>query len=260
MLRETWANVTLFRNITFRVVFLLGVSPATDGRSSQQQHDIEQEFVKYGDIVQGNFIDTYKNLSLKALVGLRWVSEFCPEAEYVLKADDDAFVNIFELIPLMNAHANKSNVIICSRWGENLMPILRDRKTCMKWCVQSDEFKGRDFYPSYCAGIGYVVSRPLVPLLYNASKYTPFFWVDDVYVTGMLTKNIPVNITYVDVSTNFTMAFSEAFKQYNSTQPVTYLFVHTPFISDSFLMLWKFLMKRQTDSQKNLLKSDAFGR
>jgi hypothetical protein len=60
--------------------------------------------------VQGNFMDTYRNMTHKAILGLRWLSEFCPEAPYALKADDDTFLNIFEIVRLMQENANKSHV------------------------------------------------------------------------------------------------------------------------------------------------------
>ena len=57
--------------------------------SFHEQSYIKEEFDKYGDTVQGNFIDSYQNLTHKAVLGLRWLSQFCPEAAYAIKADDD---------------------------------------------------------------------------------------------------------------------------------------------------------------------------
>lgn len=42
----------------------------------------------------------------------------------------------------------------------------------------------------YCAGLAFAISRDLVSKMYDQSLVTPFFWVDDAYVTGLLTANL----------------------------------------------------------------------
>jgi len=74
----------------------------------------------------------------------------------------------------------------------------------MKWCVKRSELRGRTRFPQYCAGIGYTLSSALLGLLYNASTTTPFFWIDDVYVTGLLAKKLPASVKYVDTGRHFT--------------------------------------------------------
>jgi len=68
------------------------------------------EFSQHRDLVQGNFTDSYKNMTLKAVLGLRWMSEYCSHAPFAVKTDDDTFLNIFEIVPLMKENANKSRV------------------------------------------------------------------------------------------------------------------------------------------------------
>src|SRR5262249_21700661 len=47
-----------------------------------------------------------------------------------------------------------------------------------------------EFYEPYCAGPA-VVFTPLVAAeLANAAESTTYFWIDDVYVTGMLVRKI----------------------------------------------------------------------
>jgi hypothetical protein len=40
------------------------------------------------------FQDTYHNLTLKTVMGLKWTSIFCPQVKFVLKTDDDIYVNV----------------------------------------------------------------------------------------------------------------------------------------------------------------------
>ena len=43
----------------------------------------------------GDFLDTYRNLSYKSILGKLWVSNFCEQADFVIKADDDMFVDLY---------------------------------------------------------------------------------------------------------------------------------------------------------------------
>jgi len=45
-----------------------------------------------------DFQDTYRNLTYKGVAALRWISRYCSHARYVLKTDDDIFVNAFNLL------------------------------------------------------------------------------------------------------------------------------------------------------------------
>ena len=58
---------------------------------------IETESREYGDIVQGGFTDTYRNLSYKNILGKLWSSLFCDQAQFVLKTDDDMFVDLYQI-------------------------------------------------------------------------------------------------------------------------------------------------------------------
>lgn len=44
----------------------------------------------------------YRNLILKFIFVLKWMSSFCGNVKYGLKVDDDVFVNIFNLIFVMS--------------------------------------------------------------------------------------------------------------------------------------------------------------
>jgi hypothetical protein len=44
------------------------------------------------------------------------------------------------------------------------------------------------YYPNYVSGGGYVISGPLVPLLFESALRVPYFHFEDVYVTGLVAK------------------------------------------------------------------------
>ena len=62
-----------------------------------QQDRIRNESETHHDIVQGIFLDTYKNLTYKTVMGHMWASRFCPQAEFVVKADDDIYLDLYAL-------------------------------------------------------------------------------------------------------------------------------------------------------------------
>ena len=61
-LRYTCANPIFYDNQKFRVVFMVGKSI-----NETVNEMIKQEMRTHGDIVQENFIDSYRNLTLKTL-------------------------------------------------------------------------------------------------------------------------------------------------------------------------------------------------
>ena len=217
--RKSWGNAKLFQDGRFRVVFMMGL-PA----NQQQQEVIDREHAQYGDIVQGDFMDTYHNLTLKGLMGLNWVSKYCGKTKFVLKADDDAFVNIFSLFDILDSNPGNPKTVMCYRWVG--MGILRDPKTCMKWCVDDSEFPGQTMYPPYCSGLAYVMSTDIIARMYSVSRDTPFFWVDDVYITGLLLGKIE-NVTYVHLEDRLTADEKRAADDYLSeTATMKYIFSH----------------------------------
>jgi beta-1,3-galactosyltransferase 1 len=79
-----------------RLGFLLG-----DTDSLEMQNQVMDESSKYGDVIQEGFLDTYNNLTLKSVMLLKWVRSHCRHARYVMKTDDDMFVNLPRLISFL---------------------------------------------------------------------------------------------------------------------------------------------------------------
>ncbi|NWW83486.1 B3GT4 galactosyltransferase, partial [Climacteris rufus] len=52
------------------------------------------EWRRHRDLLQGDFPDTYGNLTRKTLLLLRWARSCCRGAAFLLKADDDVFVHV----------------------------------------------------------------------------------------------------------------------------------------------------------------------
>ncbi len=78
LVRSMWGDVSAFGHKT-RVVFMLGLANETVNSM------LREESARYGDIVQETFFDSYRNLTLKTVMMLRWASIYCPQAQLVLK-------------------------------------------------------------------------------------------------------------------------------------------------------------------------------
>ena len=185
--RETWANFSLYQTHKMRIVFLLGL-PSNDSL----QRKIKEENYFHGDLVQGNFIDSYRNLTHKGVMGLRWVTEHCKQAKFIVKIDDAVFVNTLLVIEnVLAKHLNASRMIIGS-----VQKSARIQRTG-KWKVEENDFFNMTRYPfPYCLGYFVILTGDIIGQLYEAAKVTPFFWIDDVYLFGILPEKVG-NITFL---------------------------------------------------------------
>ena len=251
IIRSTWARRGLFKEDITRLVFLMGRPKDKD-----EEEIVQKEGAVHRDLVVGDFTDHYKNLTLKAILGLKWASLHCQKAQYVIKADDDAFVNIFEIRKILKANAERKRLMVCPLWKEHTMPILRDPAKCMKWCVKYNEFPGRTHFPKYCAGLTYIMSQEVVPEMYDAALKTPFFWIDDVYISGVVAPKVK-GLEFVDLLRNFTLKEKLASEEYlsSSKKPLTFYFAHVK-TSATFYQMWNATLHRLNTNEVKELSDD----
>ncbi|XP_070531796.1 uncharacterized protein [Ptychodera flava] len=85
IIRHTWAMYNeKIPGLRIETLFFIGVD-----KNLKIQNAIRKENQKYGDIIQVNFVDLYKNLVLKTLSIFHWAKHYCNNAKYLLKVDDD---------------------------------------------------------------------------------------------------------------------------------------------------------------------------
>ncbi|XP_059171832.1 beta-1,3-galactosyltransferase 1-like [Physella acuta] len=192
IIRETYGSARLFGLVTQRVVFLLGQTGSLAATTL-----IQEEAMTHKDIVQGRFLDSYHNLTHKGVLGYRWVSEHCPQAKFVIKIDDDVFINPFKLIQeVLPLYKNKSRHIACHLRPNGTSIILRGAG---KWMVEEDEFRGHKYYPfDYCNGYFVIITSDLIRPMLKAARINPFFWIDDVYLFGILPATVG-GTTFIDL-------------------------------------------------------------
>ena len=115
-IRETWAKRSIFDDI--RIVFMLGKGMKT--KRIDDQGIITLESNTYNDIVQENFQDSYRNLTFKGIMAMKWIAEYCNHTEFILKTDDDIITNTFKLLRYLKSLSKhniyNTNSVICSVW------------------------------------------------------------------------------------------------------------------------------------------------
>ena len=226
VIRQTWAS----QHSLVQAVFLLGSIQQKGQHNSfvDEQSVIEAERSKYGDIVQGaDFIDHYRNMTIKNLMGLQWVERFCPGAQFVLKSDDDAFIDVVQLRQFIertwSGGSPSDDTIICSVHRES--PVQRTGK----WAVTKAEYSAPT-YPPFCSGLAYVMKPVMAHRLLQAasdvlvSRTTPRLWIDDVYVTGLLAEAVRANHFYLNLRYSHQQDELVRWLDSNSTAPIPYIF------------------------------------
>ncbi|XP_067943486.1 beta-1,3-galactosyltransferase 1-like [Watersipora subatra] len=235
-LRDTWANPSHFRKRKVTLVFFLGLS-----LDDAIQDMIEYESETYHDIVQESFVDSYRNLTYKAMAGCRWMSTFCQTAKLVLKADDDMVVDVYLLFRHIESLQAKgrvlSNTILCDVWYGRY-----PERVSGKWNVSMAEFSEK-VYPPYCPGLGIVMTGDIVGKLFYESLFEPYFWVDDVYFTGLLARTI--NATFEQLSSTVHFGSSRMVREQtifkNQYQWIFYHIHERPIAR----MMWNMIYQRE---------------
>nr|KAG5687630.1 hypothetical protein BaRGS_020031 [Batillaria attramentaria] len=99
------------RTGTARVVFLMGQTKDVLYKATEKE-TLAAESREYGDVVQWEgLVEDYSNLTLKVLLGLRWVRDMCPHAHHVVKTDDDIFIHLPRLFRTLQSCGRNSNFI-----------------------------------------------------------------------------------------------------------------------------------------------------
>ena len=187
-IRSSWGSVAKnkqwpFKKISKRIklVFLIGIkhNKTIDART-------EKENRVYKDIIQGDFLDIYNNLPIKILMGLRWVSLYCNEVKFILKADSDMFVHIPLLLESLEEYGKDIH-----RNGAIFGNINEDAKVRRdgRWAVSKEVYPFPHF-PPYAYGNTYVISGNIASRLFSASEYMAYVPVEDAFITGILAKTI----------------------------------------------------------------------
>ncbi|XP_041452781.1 lactosylceramide 1,3-N-acetyl-beta-D-glucosaminyltransferase-like [Lytechinus variegatus] len=178
--RRTYIKGAENVNLPARVVFILGES-----ESQEERDDVYMESETHADILRVGFLDHYYNLTIKLIMGFKWMINYC-SSEFLMTMDDDVVIDIVTLVNDLNAipKSDRSQMVIGTR-GVGYKP---HRNSESKWYVP-EEFYPEKTYPPFPFGHGYVISQDVVLKLFLISRETPSLVpFDDVYCGILLNK------------------------------------------------------------------------
>ena len=115
------------------------------------------------------------------------MTHHCSNTKFVLKCDDDVAVDVYHLHVFLGQYIEDplSHFYLCYI-NQNNKP---QRQAAKKWFVSLKEYP-HDSYPKYCVGGAYVTNIPTMKSMLQVSQYEPYFWIDDVFLTGILTEKL----------------------------------------------------------------------
>ena len=170
----------------WKTVFLIGQS------SNSKLNDlVQQEASIYKDIVIGSFKDTFRSLYMKMVFSL-WPLDLTCQASYILKTDEDCFVNVGNLLNWLGDYhlANGTRPLYAGR-VQQYMEVIRDKGS--RYYVSENDHPADIFQP-YVSGGGYVFSGSLLSSLAEVSQRSPLFANEDALL-GFLMYRIGVQPT-----------------------------------------------------------------
>ncbi|XP_077863177.1 uncharacterized protein LOC144345988 [Saccoglossus kowalevskii] len=177
-IRNTWgADLNLDPEKTILRLFVVGLSE--DNRVNERLLD---ESAVYGDIIIPKIQQTSVYKSLVLMMSFKWVIQFCPMVEYVMKTDDHAFLNMQNIMWYLYT-APSSRLVVGDILG-NKRPI---REPTSQWYV-SETLYSSTSYPYYPSGLAFIMSGDMVNRTYNSAKHTQLFVFEDVYIGLILHK------------------------------------------------------------------------
>jgi len=140
--------------------------------------------------MQADFMDGYRWLTNKTIVGLQWAQKFCPTAKFILKTDDDGFNVPQRFIDYLLV------VEVDQFIGGYCFTVMPDRRVSSKFYVPYSIYPDQ-YYPTYCSGPGYIMSRSAAASVVLVSVDVGFVPMEDVFVTGAC--RVVVGISYTQV-------------------------------------------------------------
>ncbi|BHF80633.1 Beta-1,3-galactosyltransferase 1 [Sparganum proliferum] len=187
-IRATWMRE--MRELNIPVVFLLGAYE--HGNNS----DIEEEQRMYGEIVQQEFVDHYDNNTYKAIMGFKWASTYCPQANFVVCLDDDYYANPQLLVQLLA----RRRPLLAQQPYQLLGHVYEKgspyRSWFSKWYVSLADYPW-NHWPPYPAAGAYVTSMQLIYLMALEADHVAYLRFDDVFV-GFLALKLNVQPEHED--------------------------------------------------------------
>ncbi|KAM3864660.1 beta-1,3-galactosyltransferase 2-like [Diretmus argenteus] len=195
-IRKTWGKESLVQGELVQTLFLLGLPGGADAQ--KQQEKLQRENLQYHDLIQSDFQDSYRNLTIKTMMMLQWLNLHCVKASFVMKIDSDMFLNVQNLVKLLlDPSTPKQNYMTGLVWWHS--PVLRDPLNKFYMPI---EVIAEPEYPPYPLGMGYIMSLDLPGKILGVSPRIKPIYIEDAYL-GMCLRSLGISPTNPPEETMF---------------------------------------------------------
>ncbi|XP_054241932.1 UDP-GalNAc:beta-1,3-N-acetylgalactosaminyltransferase 1 [Indicator indicator] len=182
-IRIAWGSQHFWWGQRILTLFLLGED--ADRVHSAAALSVEDE----SDIIRRDFMDTYDNLTLKTIMAFQWFTELGSNARFLMKTEDDVFINTPNLVKFLLRLNSSENVFT----GYPFINNHAYRGYYRRRSISYQEYPFR-LYPPCCSGMGYILDGRLPLRVYELMSHVKPIKFEDVYV------GICLNILQVNVS------------------------------------------------------------
>ncbi|KAL3836302.1 hypothetical protein ACJMK2_021739 [Sinanodonta woodiana] len=189
-IRETWGSVIHRHNnslnVSARMIFMLGKM----GDEITQNNALREESDKHKDIVQVDIMESRYNLTRKMMSGLQWIKTYCNSVKYILKVDDDTFINTARFSEYLLTNPNINNVTIHG-WVYTHGIVRRDGK----YKVKVEEYP-KSMFPHLTSGTSFILPFDVISDMLDTAERLPYCPVDDAFMTGVLRTILDLKIQH----------------------------------------------------------------
>ncbi|CAJ0603911.1 unnamed protein product [Cylicocyclus nassatus] len=192
--RKVFSNYSSQHNFT--IIFPLGLSSNLTVNEA-----LFEEHTRFGDLLQADFLDTYRNLTFKTYAYSRFISRNCTNVLAVIKVDDDIVFNIEWMFSYLSGINRTTNTLHC-RTVEKPFSI-RDKTS--KWYISEKDYPFQ-YFPKYCLSPLIAGTPATFKALHDATTKIPHVWLDDVFSTGLVAKE--AGVTFRNLSINIDSDYS----------------------------------------------------
>ena len=153
IIRDKWGSQA--HSLGIPVVFIIGKSiEVVNG--DPREDKIGEEQRQHEDLIIGNFVDTYYNLTLKTLSSISWADKYCRGVEWFFFTDDDIILNPSALHKKFSETAQDVNSFHCLLHTDNRDVIRDPTGPYGKWAIPVEVIP-QDKYPPFCSGGAYLL-------------------------------------------------------------------------------------------------------
>lgn len=193
--KELYVSLKCVSYIKLIVVIVAGNCRDND---TDCEATVQTEKLKFDDLIQEDFIDSYTNNTYKLTMGLRYLKTYCDgKYDFAFFIDGDYALNINNLLSYLNT-ANRTSFYGGQMWFASPF---RDPSHKHYRSLKQYPFA---LYPPFIAAGAMLVSVDVAEQFFILSHYTAYFPFDDVFY-GFIAKKlniIPVQMDKILPSTD----------------------------------------------------------